>query len=74
MANPPVMGIIVPKKSRLLGSEFLNSILVLTNYQVVVAIFLGLAAAVELIELLATEGRIADKATKMVVVAEISAL
>jgi hypothetical protein len=41
---------------------------------VVVAIFLGLAAAVELIELLATEGRIAEKAAKMVVVAEIAAL
>jgi hypothetical protein len=57
-----------------LGFEFLNSILVLTNYQVVVAIFLGLAAAVELIELLATEGRIAEKAANMVVVAEIAAL
>jgi hypothetical protein len=57
-----------------LGFEFLNSILVLTNYQVVVAIFLGLAAAVELIELLATEGRIAEKAANMAVVAEIAAL
>jgi hypothetical protein len=62
------------KKARLSGSEFLNSILILTNYQVVVAIFLGLATAVELIELLATEGRIVQKAAKMAVVAEIAAL
>jgi hypothetical protein len=41
---------------------------------VVVAIFLGLAAAVELIELLAIEDRTAEKAAKMVVVAEIAAL
>jgi hypothetical protein len=33
--------------AKLSSSEFLNSILVLTYYQVVVAIFLGLAAAVE---------------------------
>jgi hypothetical protein len=59
--------------AKLSGSEFLNSILVLTNYQVV-AIFLGLAAAVELTELPATEGRTAEKAAKMVVVAEIAAL
>jgi hypothetical protein len=57
------------KKARLSGSEFLNSILVLTNYRVVVEIFLGLAEAVELIELLATEGRITEKAAKMAVVA-----
>jgi hypothetical protein len=41
---------------------------------VVVPIFLGLAAAVELIELLAIKGRTAEKATKMVVVAEIATL
>jgi hypothetical protein len=40
----------------------------------VVAIFLGLVAAVELIDLLVTEGRIAEKAAKMTVVAEIVAL
>jgi hypothetical protein len=62
------------KKARLSGSEFLNSILVLTNYQVVVAIFLGLVVVVELIELLATEGRIVEKVAKMAVVAEIAAL
>jgi hypothetical protein len=62
------------KKARLSGSEFLNSILVLTNCQVVVVIFLGLAAAIELIELLAIEGRTVEKAAKMVVVAEIAAL
>jgi hypothetical protein len=60
--------------ARLSGSEVLNSILVLTNYQVVVAIFLGLAAAAELIELPATEGRTAEKVAKMVVIAEIAAL
>jgi hypothetical protein len=62
------------KKARLSGSEFLNSILVLTNFQVVVAIFLGLAMTVEFIELLATEDRIAEKAAKMVMVAEIAEL
>jgi hypothetical protein len=45
--------------ARLSGSEVLNSILVLRNYQVAVAIFLGLAATAELTELLATEGRTA---------------
>jgi hypothetical protein len=60
--------------ARLLGSEVLNSILVLTNYQVAVAIFLGLAAAAELTELPATEGRTAEKVAKMVVVAKIAAL
>jgi hypothetical protein len=60
--------------ARLSGSEVLNLILVLTNYQVVMAIFLGLVAAVELTELPATEGRTAEKVAKMVVVAEIAAL
>jgi hypothetical protein len=41
---------------------------------VVVVIFIGLVAAVELIESLAIEGRTAEKAAKMVVVAEITAL
>jgi hypothetical protein len=62
------------KKAKLSGSEFLNSILVLTNCQVVVEIFLGLAAAVELIELLATEDRTVEKAVMMAVVAGIAAL
>jgi hypothetical protein len=56
------------------SSEVLNLILVLTNCQVVVAIFLGLVAGAELTELPATEGRTAEKVTKMVVVAEIAAL
>jgi hypothetical protein len=60
--------------ARLSGSEVLNLILVLTNCQVVVAILLGLAAAAELTELHATEGRTAEKVAKMVVVAEIAAL
>jgi hypothetical protein len=48
--------------------------MVFKNYQVVVAIFLRLAAAVELTELLAIEGRTAEKVVKMAVVAEITAL
>jgi hypothetical protein len=51
----------------------LNLILVLTNCRVVVAIFLELAAAAELTELPATEGRIAGKVAMMVVVAETAA-
>jgi hypothetical protein len=60
--------------AKLSGSKFLNSILVLTNYQVVVAIFLGSAATVELTGLPAIEDRTAEKVAKMVVVAEIVAL
>jgi hypothetical protein len=60
--------------ARLSGYEVLNLILVLTNYQVVLAIFLGLAAAAKLTELPTTEGRTAEKVAKMVVVAEIVAL
>jgi hypothetical protein len=62
------------KKEKLLGSEFLNSILALTNCQVVVVIFLELVAAIGLTELLETEDRIAEKAAKMVVVAGTVAL
>jgi hypothetical protein len=58
----------------LLSSEVLNLILVWTNCQVVVAIFLGLAAAAELTVLPAIEGRTAEKVAKMVVIAEIAAL
>jgi hypothetical protein len=54
--------------AKLSGFEFLNSILVLTNYQVVAAIFLRLAAAVGFTELLAIEGRTAEKVSKMVAV------
>jgi hypothetical protein len=48
------------------GSEVLNLILVLTNCQVVVAIFLVLAVAAELTELPTTKGRTAEKVAKMV--------
>jgi hypothetical protein len=41
---------------------------------VVVAIFLGLAVAVELIELLATEDRTVEKAAKMALVAGVAGL
>jgi hypothetical protein len=57
-----------------LGFEFLNSILALMNCQVVVAIFLELAATFELLELPETEDRTAEKAAKMAVVAETTAL
>jgi hypothetical protein len=60
--------------ARLSSSEVLNLILVLTNCQVVVAIFLGLAAVVGLTELPATAGRTAEKVARMVVVAKIAAL
>jgi hypothetical protein len=60
--------------ARLSSSEVLNLILVLMNCQVVVAIFLGLAAAAELTELPATEGRTAEKVSRMVAIAEIVAL
>jgi hypothetical protein len=43
--------------ARLSSSEVLNFILVLTNCQLVVAIFIELVAATELTELPATEGR-----------------
>jgi hypothetical protein len=60
--------------ARLLGSEVLNLILVLTNCLVVVTIFLGLAATTELTELPATEGRTVEKVAKMVAIVEIAAL
>jgi hypothetical protein len=60
--------------ARLSSSEVLNSILVSTNCQVVVAIFLGLAVVAGLTELPATEGRTAEKVARVVVVAEIAAL
>jgi hypothetical protein len=62
------------KKAKILGSEFLNLILALTNCQVVVAIFLELAMAVGLIESLETEDEIAEKVATMAVVAGTVAL
>jgi hypothetical protein len=59
--------------AKLSNSEFLNLTLALTNYQEVVAIFLGLAVAVGLTELPATEGRTVEKVARMVEVAEIAA-
>jgi hypothetical protein len=52
----------------------LNLILVLTNYQVVVARLLELAVVAGLTELPATEGKIAEKVAMMVAVVEIVAL
>jgi hypothetical protein len=60
--------------ARLLSSEVLNLILVLTNCRVVVAIFLELATVAGLTELSVTEGRTAERVATMVVVAEIAAL
>jgi type III secretory pathway component EscS len=60
--------------ARLSSFEVLNLILVLTNCQVVVAVFLGLAMVAGLTELPATEDRTAEKVARMVVVAEIAAL
>jgi hypothetical protein len=60
--------------AELLNSETLSLILVSTNYQVVVAIFLELAVVAGLIELPATRGRTVEKVARMVVVAEIAAL
>jgi hypothetical protein len=60
--------------ARLSGSEVLNLIMVLTNCRVVAAIFLELAATVELTELPAAEGRTAGTVAMMVVVAETTAL
>jgi hypothetical protein len=48
----------------------LNFILVLTNFQVVVAIFLGLVAVAGLTELPATKARTTEKVARMVAVAE----
>jgi hypothetical protein len=74
MAEPPVMGMIVLKRAMLLGCEFLNSTMVLMKYRAVMTIFLELAAAAEWLELLGTEGRTAEKATRMAVTAETTAL
>jgi hypothetical protein len=60
--------------ARLSSSEVLNLILVLTNCQVVVAMFLELAVVAGLNELPATKGRTTEKVARMVVVAEIDAL
>jgi hypothetical protein len=57
-----------------LGFEFFNSILAMTNCQAVVAIFLELAEAVELIELPETKDRTAEKAAKMAVATGTAAL
>jgi hypothetical protein len=49
-------------------------ILVLTNCEVVVAIFLGLAGAAGLTKLPAIEDRTAEKVARMVAIAEIAVL
>jgi hypothetical protein len=60
--------------AKLSNSGVLNLILVLTNYQVVVARLLELAVVAGLTELPATEGKIAEKVAMMVAVVEIVAL
>jgi hypothetical protein len=75
MADPPVIGMMVPKKmARLSSSEVLNLILVLTNCRVVAAKFLELAAVAGLTKLPATEGKTAERVSTMVAVAKIAAL
>jgi hypothetical protein len=59
---------------RLSSSGVSSLILVLTNYQVVVARFLELVVVAGLAELLATAGKIAERVAMMVVVVEIAAL
>jgi hypothetical protein len=59
---------------RLSSSGFLNLILVLMKYQVVVVRFPELAVVAGLIGLPATEGKIAEMVALMVVVVEIAAL
>jgi hypothetical protein len=54
--------------ARLSSSGVLNLILVLTNYQVVVARFPELVAVAESIGLPATEGKIVEMVTMMIVV------
>jgi hypothetical protein len=56
------------------SSGVLNLVLVLTNYLVVVAKFLKLAVVAGLTELPATEGKIAERVSMMVVVVAIAAL
>jgi hypothetical protein len=60
--------------ARLSSFGVLNLILVLTNYQVMVARFLKLVVVAGLTELPATEGKIAERVAMMVVVVEIAAL
>jgi hypothetical protein len=60
--------------ARLSSSGVSNLILVLTNYQVVVARFLELAVVAGLTELPATAGKITERVAMMVVVVEIAAL
>jgi hypothetical protein len=60
--------------ARLSSSGVSNLILVLTNYQVVVARFLELAVVAGLAELHATARKIAERVAMMVVVVEIAAL
>jgi hypothetical protein len=60
--------------AKLSNSGVLNLILVLTNYQVVVARLLELAVVAGLTELPATEGKIAEKVAMVVAVVEIAAL
>jgi hypothetical protein len=60
--------------AKLSSSGVLNLILVLTNYLVVVARFLGLAVVAGLTELPVTEGKIAERVAMMIVVVENAAL
>jgi hypothetical protein len=74
MAEPPEIGMIVPKDGKAFEFWVLNLILVLMNCQVVVARFLELAMVAGLTELPATEGKNAERVAMMVAVVEIAAL
>jgi hypothetical protein len=74
MADPPEIGMMVPKDGKAFEFWVLSLILVLTNYRAVVARFLELAVVAELTELPATAGKIAERVAMMVVVVEIAAL
>jgi hypothetical protein len=74
MADPPEIGIMVPKDGKAFKFWVLNLILVLTNFRVVVVRFPELAVVVESIGLPATEGKIAEMVAMMIVVVETAAL
>jgi hypothetical protein len=74
MADPPEIGMMVPKDGKAFKFWISNLILVLTNYQVVVARFLELDVVVGLTELPVTAGKIVERVAMMVVVVDIAAL
>jgi hypothetical protein len=74
MADPPVIGMIVPKDSKAFEFKVLELDSGLMNCRVVVAIFLELAAVAGFTEFPATASRTTETVVRMVVVAEITGL